>query len=86
MRMKQFLCLSTVLFLLAACTGPGADSGFAPGAAIVPDPEPTTSSTNHPKYGEQITTANSWTVAADTTDPVEHKVLPNGWTVEVKYE
>lgn len=72
------------IFFLMACSGPGADSGFAPGAAaVVPV---TTTSSNHLKYGEMVTTSNGWQVAHDNTDPVEQKTLSNGWTVEVKYE
>lgn len=82
--MKQFLLILPILFLVA-CTGPGADSGFAPGLANAP-PVTTTTASNHIKYGEVVTTSNSWQVAMDTTDPVEQKTLSNGWTVEVKYE
>lgn len=85
MSVKQFLLLSTILFLVG-CTGPGADSGFAPGATIIPVVLPTTSSSDHVKYGEIVTTANNWEVAMDTSDPIEEKVLSNGWNVEVKYE
>lgn len=83
--MRLFLLLTPILFLVA-CTGPGAESGFAPGAVITPVVEPTTTSSNHIKYGQAVTTSNNWEVAMDTTDPVEQKTLSNGWTVEVKYE
>lgn len=83
--MKRFLLLPPILFL-AACTGPGSDSGFAPGTVSTPVVTPTTTSTNHIKYGEVVTTSNNSEVAMDATDPVEQKTLSNGWTVEVKYE
>ena len=84
--MVKFLILLPILFLFA-CTGPGADSGFAPGAAIVPvSATPTTTATSSIKYGETVTTSNNWQVSNDNTDPVEQKTLSNGWTVEVKYE
>lgn len=84
-------CVQMIKFLLpilflVACTGPGADSGFAPGKVTIPIETPTTTSTNHVKYGEVVTTSNNWQVANDNTDPVEQKNLSNGWTVEVKYE
>jgi len=84
--MKQILLLLPIL-LLVACTGPGAESGFAPGAEIAPVVmAPTTTSTNHIKYSQAVTTSNNWEVAMDTTDSVKQKTLANGWTVEVKYE
>lgn len=76
--------LVVALLFLFACTGPGADSGFAPGAEhVVP---PSTNSTNHVKYGQTVTLGNGWQVSNDNTDPVEQKTLPNGWQIEVKYE
>lgn len=84
--MLRFLLVIPLLFLVA-CSGPGADSGFAPGsAAVMPVTLPTTTSTNHVKYGEVVITGNGWTVSNDNTDPVEQKTLANGWTVEIKYE
>lgn len=83
--MMKILVLFSILFLVA-CTGPGASSGFAPGAAAPVVVEPTTTSTNHIKYGEVVTTSNNYEVSMDNADPVEQKTLANGWTVEVKYE
>lgn len=83
--MRLFLLLPPILFLVA-CTGPGTGAGFAPGKANTPVVTPTTTSTNHIKYGEVVTSSNNWKVAMDTTDPVEQKTLSNGWTMEVKYE
>lgn len=79
--------ISIALFI-ASCSGPGAESEFAPGTILNPSPvtSPVTSSTNHVKYGESVTTTNGWNVSADTTDSVEKKTLPNGWTIEAKYE
>ena len=74
-----------VLFL-GACTGPGADTGFAPGTAIEPVISLEALASNNTKYGEVVKTANGWIVSNDNTDPVEQKILSNGWTVEVKYE
>lgn len=84
--LMKFVLLIFPLLFLVACTGPGADSGFAPGAVNVPVMIPTTATTNQIKYGEIVTTSNAWRVAMDNTDPVEKKTLSNGWTVEVKYE
>lgn len=83
--MLKILLIIPFLFLVA-CSGPGADSGFAPGTAITPVELPTLTPDSHVKYGEVVTTQNGWQVANDNTDPVEQKTLPNGWTVEVKYE
>lgn len=84
-QMFKFFLTLPILFLVA-CTGPGAGLGFAPGAVTNPVAMPTTTSKNHIKYGEIVTTSNGWEVASDDTDPVEQKTLSNGWTVEVKYE
>lgn len=82
--MKMILLL---FLFLVACTGPGASSGFAPGAAIIPvSATPTTTATSSIKYGETITTTNNWQVSNDNSDLVEQKTLSNGWQVEVKYE
>lgn len=84
--MKQFLLLMPILFLVA-CTGPGSDSGFAPGAVVKPvSATPTTTAEGSVKYGSTVTTSNNWQVSHDNADPVEQKTLSNGWTVEVKYE
>ncbi len=84
--MKTVLTLFPILFLVA-CTGPGADSGFAPGAVQAPvSATPTTTAEGSVKYGETVTTSNNWQVSHDNADPVEQKTLSNGWTVEVKYE
>ena len=83
--MVKFLLLFPILFLFA-WSGPGADSGFAPGALIVPVSAPTTTATGSVKYGETKTLGNGWQVSNDNVDPVEQKTLPNGWQVEVKYE
>lgn len=82
--MLKFLLIIPVLFF-AACSGPGADAGFAPGMATEPITLPVTP-TNNIKNGEVVRTSNGWTVSNDNTDPVEQKTLSNGWTVEVKYE
>lgn len=74
------------VFILMGCKGAGFDSGFAPGAITHPPPATTTTSTNHVKYGQTVTTSNGWQVSNDNSDPVEQKTLSNGWTVEVKYE
>lgn len=83
--LKPLLVIS--LLFLVACTGPGADSGFAPGAATE---QPVMSfedrPANHVRHGEIVVTANGWTVSNDNTDPIEQKTLSNGWMVEVKYE
>ena len=83
--MFKFLLVIPLLFLVA-CTGPGADSGFAPGAVIEPVTSFEDSPANHVKHGEVVTTANGWVVSNDNTDPIEQKTLANGWKVEVKYE
>lgn len=83
--MLKFLLIIPVLFL-AACSGPGAETGFAPGMVTTPVTVPTTASTNYIKYGEVVHTSNGWIVSNDNTDPVQEKTLSNGWTVEVKYE
>ena len=85
--MIKFLVLLPILFLFA-CTGPGAESGFAPGGGLAApvSATPTTTATSSIKYGQTITTSNNWQVSNDNTDPVEQKTLSNGWTVEVKYE
>lgn len=83
--MLKFLLVIPLLFLVA-CTGPGADSGFAPGAAIQPVSSLTSTTEDHVKHGEVVTTSNGWIVSNDNTDPVEQKTLSNGWMVEVKYE
>ena len=69
------------IFLLQSCSG--ASNGFAPGAATVIPNSPLVSNI---KYGQIITLGNNWEVTIDNADFVENKVLPNGWTVEVKYE
>lgn len=83
--MLKFLLIASVLFLVA-CSGPGSESGFAPGEAIKQVTLPEATSTNHIKYGELVNTSNGWRVSNDNTDPVEQKTLSNGWMVEVKYE
>lgn len=83
--MLKFLLIIS-LFFLVACSGPGADSGFAPGVVTTPVTLPAATPLNHIKYGELVTTSNGWIVSNDSADPVEHKTLSNGWTVEVKYE
>lgn len=83
--MLKFLLVIPLLFLVA-CTGPGADSGFAPGAAIQPVSSLTSATEDHVKQGEVVTTSNGWIVSNDNTDPVEQKTLSNGWMVKVKYE
>ncbi len=84
--MKIVLILFPIL-LLVACTGPGAASGFAPGAVVAPvSATPTTTAQDSVRYGEMIITSNNWQISHDNTDPVEQKTLSNGWTVEVKYE
>lgn len=83
--MLKMILILPVLFLFA-CTGPGAETGFAPGASAPVVPPATTTTTNHVKYGETVMTSNGWQVSNDNADPVEQKTLPNGWQVEVKYE
>ncbi|MES2800896.1 MAG: hypothetical protein V4654_00260 [Bdellovibrionota bacterium] len=84
--MIKFLLILQILFLVA-CSGPGEDSGFAPGVFTAPiASSPTTTATSSIKYGETVTTSNNWQVSNDSTDSVEQKTLSNGWTVEVKYE
>lgn len=68
------------MFFLMSCSG--ASNGFAPGAATVVTPPTITPSI---KYG-QIASSGGWEVTTDNADFVENKVLPTGWTVEVKYE
>lgn len=68
------------IVLLQSCSG--ASNGFAPGAATVITTSPTMSNI---KYG-QIASSSGWEVTIDNADFVENKVLPSGWTVEVKYE
>lgn len=80
------LMLLIPFLLLVACSGPGANSGFAPGVAIQPIVTPMVNTSKHVKHGEVVMTSNGWQVAHDNTDPVEQKNLLNGWTVEVKYE
>lgn len=82
MDIVKFILLLPLLFLFA-CTGPGAESGFAPGGM---PPWGTASATTGIKYGATVTTSNNWQVSNDNTDPVVQKTLSNGWTVEVKYE
>lgn len=84
--MLKFLLGISLLFFVA-CTGPGAESGFAPGAAIEqPVMSFENAPANHVRHGEIVVTSNGWTVSSDNTDPVEQKTLSNGWMVEVKYE
>ncbi|AZZ37395.1 hypothetical protein CIK05_11525 [Bdellovibrio sp. qaytius] len=84
--MVKIILASSILFLFA-CTGPGASSGFAPGAIVtVPASSPTTTATSSVKYGETKTLSNGWQVSNDNSDPVEQQTLSNGWNVEVKYE
>lgn len=83
--MLNFL-LSIPVLLFAACSGPGSETGFAPGMVHTPITLPTTTATEHIKYGEVVHASNGWTVSSDYTDPVQQKTLSNRWTVEVKYE
>ncbi len=69
------------MFLLQSCSG--ASNGFAPGSIILIAPPTTIPSL---KYGQIITSSNSWEVTIDNADFVENKVLPSGWMIEVKYE
>lgn len=87
MKIFKGLVLISGLLLLASCSGGGAEKGFAPGVVINPSPvsSPTSTTDSHIKYGETVSSTTNWTVSSDTTDPVEHKQLSNGWTVEVKY-
>lgn len=87
-KFKKISLSSIAILFISGCSGPGAETEFAPGTILNPSPvtSPVTSSTNHVKYGETVTTTNGWNISADTTDPVEKKTLPNGWTIEVKYE
>lgn len=78
----QIVFLSICFSLILSCKG--ANSGFAPGAII--DAPAALTPENHVKYGEMVTTSNNWEVTNDNADSVDHKVLSNGWTVEVKYE
>lgn len=85
--MLRFILIMTSLLFVVACTGPGADSGFAPGTATQPIVSPpTTTSTNHIKHGQVVNMPNGWKASYDSADPVERKTLANGWKVEVKYE
>jgi hypothetical protein len=88
MMKMNFGLLLILSFFIAACSGPGAEKGFAPGTVVNPSPVPSPESTttSNVKYGQRVVTANNWEVVTDSSDPVEHKQLSNGWTVEVKYE
>lgn len=87
--MKLYLAvyLLTAGLLLAAC---GKSGGMAPSPSKAPeDVIPAIDSpmkSNSFKYGESVVLPNSWQVSIDTVDPIESKILANGWEVEVKYE
>ncbi len=86
---ENFSCLNwllgLVILFLFSCQPP-ATNGFAPGV-LQPDTLPTPASGgNYIKYGEAVTTSNGWVVNYDSADSIEHTNLPNGWTIEVKYE
>ncbi len=75
-----------ICVLIVGCQQP--DQSFAPSDPDpyfpeIPDPQGNTSTI---KYGQTITTMNGWKASLDTADFVQPQTLPNGWTVEVKYE
>ena len=80
---KLTLVVSAGCYILFLQSCSGASNGFAPGAATVVTPPTTLSNI---KYGQIITSSNNWEVTMDNADFVENKVLPSGWSVEVKYE
>ncbi len=79
---KLTLVVSAGCYILFLQSCSGASNGFAPGAATVITAPSTTSNI---KYG-QISSSSGWEVTIDNADFVENKILPSGWTVEVKYE
>ncbi len=79
---KLTLVVSAGCYILFLQSCSGASNGFAPGAATVVTAPSTISNI---KYG-QIASSSGWEVTIDNADFVENKVLPSGWTVEVKYE
>lgn len=82
-KMLKILLVISLLFFVAC---KGAETGFAPGAAFQPVVSFEDMPANHVRHGEVVVTSNGWTVSNDNTDPVEQKILSNGWMVEVKYE
>lgn len=74
--------------ILSSCSGSG--GGSAPSESPSPTPPselPISGNYNaHLKNSETIVTTNNWTVTNDNSDSIEQKTLPNGWTIEVKYE
>ena len=90
--MKRVVGLVILGLTLVACSGQGggvAPSPETPPAAPVPivsAPVVDVTSGSSLKNGQIVNSTNGWSIALDTTDPVEYLTLANGWNVEVKYE
>lgn len=84
--MLKILLLISTLFFITACGGQS--GGLAPSKDQNQPTAPIAdiSYESNFRFAESKTTGNGWEVTLDTTDPVEHVALGNGWTVEVMHE
>ena len=63
------------------------NGGFAPSlTSDVTTPTAETTSESNFKYGSEVMIASGWIINIDQADPVEAKLMANGWEVEIKYE